>query len=76
MAPTNPSPRAETHEHHDFLESTFAEHKAPLARNATKLLGDADRARDVVQDTFVKLMQQPRGEVDGHVVEWLFTVCR
>jgi RNA polymerase sigma-70 factor (ECF subfamily) len=40
------------------------------------LLGDAERARDVVQDTFLKLCQQDRGQLDGHLVEWLFTVCR
>lgn len=58
------------------MARTFAEHQAPLTRYATKLLGDADRARDVVQDSFIKLMQQPAAAVEGHVVEWLFTVCR
>src|SRR5215212_11165698 len=65
-----------THEDAGFLERTFAEQKAPLTRYAARLLGDADRARDVVQDTFVKLMAQPSEAVDGHAVEWLFTVCR
>lgn len=52
-------------------------HQAPLLRYATRLFGgDADRARDVVQDTFVRLMAQPPAGVDGHVAEWLFTVCR
>lgn len=59
-----------------FLERTFAEQQAPLTRYAARLLGDPDRARDVVQDTFVKLMAQPPAAVDGHVVEWLFRVCR
>lgn len=67
-------------EHHDedaaFLERTFAEQQAPLTRYAAKLLGDPDRARDVVQDTFVKLMAQPRVAVEGHLAEWLYTVCR
>lgn len=67
-------------EHHDedaiFLERTFAEQQAPLTRYAAKLLGDPDRARDVVQDTFVKLMAQSRATVEGHATEWLFTVCR
>jgi len=38
--------------------------------------GDADRARDVVQDAFVKFMAQPVAAVDGHAVERLDTVCR
>jgi RNA polymerase sigma-70 factor (ECF subfamily) len=76
MSNASPNPRASTHETHGFLERTFAEHRGPLTRYSARLLGDADRARDVVQDAFVKLMAQPAGAVDGHVVEWLFTVCR
>lgn len=70
------SPRAPSHEDCGFLERTFAEQQGPLSRYAARLLGDPDRARDVVQDTFVKLMAQPHAALDGHVVEWLFTVCR
>lgn len=77
MAHEPPNARATTHEDLGFLERTFAEQQAPLIRYATRLLhGDADRARDVVQDTFVKLMAQPIDHVEGHTVEWLFTVCR
>ncbi|MDR0901597.1 MAG: sigma-70 family RNA polymerase sigma factor [Opitutaceae bacterium] len=61
----------------DFVPSAVAEYQGALARYAARLLGgDADRARDVVQDTFVRLMAQPREVVDGHLAEWLFTVCR
>jgi RNA polymerase sigma-70 factor (ECF subfamily) len=60
-----------------FVQGAVARHQAPLLRYATRLLGgDVDRARDVVQDTFVRLMAQPPAQVDGHVAEWLFTVCR
>jgi RNA polymerase sigma factor (sigma-70 family) len=76
MANEPPTSRAQPHENTGFLERTFAEQQAPLVRYAARLLGDPDRARDVVQDAFVKLMAQPRETVDGHVVEWLFTVCR
>ena len=60
-----------------LVQDAVARHQAPLLRYATRLLGgDFDRARDVVQDTFVRLMAQPAASVDGHVAEWLFTVCR
>jgi len=60
-----------------FVQTAVSLHQAPLLRYATRLLhGDADRAQDVVQDTFVRLMGQPPEQVDGHVAEWLFTVCR
>jgi RNA polymerase sigma factor (sigma-70 family) len=60
-----------------LVQAAVERHQAPLLRYAARLLGgDADRARDVVQDTFVRLMAQPPAQVDGHVAEWLFTVCR
>lgn len=60
-----------------FVQAAVVRHQAPLLRYATRLLhGDADRAQDVVQDTFIRLMAQPPEQVDGHVAEWLFTVCR
>lgn len=60
-----------------LVQAAVERHQAPLLRYATRLLGgDAERARDVVQDTFVRLMAQPPAQVDGHVAEWLFTVCR
>jgi RNA polymerase sigma factor (sigma-70 family) len=76
MSTDPPYSRVPTHEDSGFLASTFAAQHAPLLRYATRLLGDPERARDVVQDTFVKLMAQPDGTINGHAVEWLFTVCR
>ena len=76
MSTDPPNARALTHEDAGFLERIFAAQQAPLTRYAARLLGDADRARDVVQDTSVKLMAQEPAAVDGHAVEWLFTVCR
>src|SRR5690606_11251561 len=37
---------------------------------------DKDTARDVVQDTFLRLCRESPERLDGHLVEWLFTVCR
>jgi RNA polymerase sigma factor (sigma-70 family) len=59
-----------------WVATTVARYQAPLTRYATRLLGDTERARDVVQDSFARLLAQPRDAVDGHAVEWLFTVCR
>ena len=43
---------------------------------ALGLTGDLDAARDAVQDTFLRLCEQPPGKVDSHLAQWLFTVCR
>ena len=40
------------------------------------LNGDRERARDVVQDAFLKLCRQDPDFVEGRVKPWLFTVCR
>ncbi len=71
ITPTSPHESAG-----EFVEAAVAQHQASLLRYAARLVGDLDRARDVVQDTFVKFMAQPRETVEGHEAEWLFTVCR
>ena len=74
---TEPDKTHASDEASSFVQAAVQRHQAPLLRYATRLLGgDADRARDVVQDTFVRLLGQPPAQVDGHVAEWLFTVCR
>ena len=52
--------------------------EAPLLRYATRLLGDPDQARDVVQDTFLKLHQacQTDAELLDRPRPWLYRVCR
>ena len=50
--------------------------EGPLTLYAARLLGDHDSARDVVQETFLRLCSQNREAVDSHLAEWLFTVCR
>ena len=72
MNPTDTHERAGS-----WIEDTVRAHQAPLVRYATRLVGgDVERARDIVQDTFVRLVEQPPERVNGHVVEWLYTVCR
>ncbi len=76
MKPASARTEDTEHDQNAWVQDTVRQHQAALIRYATRLLGDPDRARDVVQDAFVKLMAQPRTQIDGHVVEWLFTVCR
>jgi RNA polymerase sigma factor (sigma-70 family) len=60
----------------DWLRSTVAEYEVPLVQYAIRLLGDADRARDVVQDVFLSLCRQPRKSLEHRARQWLFAVCR
>ena len=72
------NPSGSTHENENsFVAEAVHAHQAQLLRYAIRLTGgDVERARDVVQDTFIKLLAQPRENVEGHVVEWLYRVCR
>jgi len=76
MPPDNPHLREPSHENAGFVEAAIAQHQPALTRYAARLLDDHDRARDIVQDTFTRLLAQPVESVDGHVAEWLFAVCR
>ncbi|MBX7208695.1 MAG: sigma-70 family RNA polymerase sigma factor [Verrucomicrobiaceae bacterium] len=54
----------------DLYESSL------IAYAASLLNGDIDRARDVVQDTFLKLWLADPEKVRENVKAWLYTVCR
>jgi RNA polymerase sigma-70 factor (ECF subfamily) len=58
------------------LAEIAAERRGALIRYAARLLGDPDRAQDVVQDALVKFMAQDPAQLAGREAEWLFTVCR
>jgi RNA polymerase sigma factor (sigma-70 family) len=59
-----------------WLRATLERYERPLLCYAMRLVGDADRARDVVQDVFIQLCTAERVQIEDHVAEWLFTVCR
>ena len=60
----------------DWIREAINAHQGPLMRYATRLTRDVESVRDVVQDTFLRLCKQPQEKLEGHVAEWLFTVCR
>ena len=57
------------------LRSILDRYERPLLQYAARLTGDTDRARDVVQETFIRLCAADRAGVEDHVAAWLFTVC-
>ena len=60
-----------------LVETALREHESALVHYCSGLLnGDWDRARDVVQDAFLKLCRQDPAAVGQNVKSWLFTVCR
>ena len=61
----------------EFLLSALDRYESRLTAYANRLLyGDLDRARDVVQFTFLKLCQQRIDKVQHKLAAWLYTVVR
>ena len=61
----------------DFVRSALSRYERPLVGYATHLLaGDVERARDVVQEVFLRLCAEPRERVEPRLREWLYAVCR
>jgi RNA polymerase sigma factor (sigma-70 family) len=68
-------PDADANADSERMQILLRRFEIPLLQFATRITGDRERARDVVQETFVKLhnngaFQKPEPAT------WLFTVCR
>jgi RNA polymerase sigma factor (sigma-70 family) len=59
-----------------WVPSVMADYEEPLIRYAAHITGDLERAREVVQDTFLKLCHQKPAQIRSHLAQWLYTVCR
>ena len=70
MSPPEAIDRAE------WVRAALERHETSLLRYAQSLTGDPDSAQDIVQDTFLRLCEQDPAAIDGHLAQWLFTVCR
>src|SRR5471030_605750 len=59
-----------------WVQSALERFERPLLQYALSILQDIDRARDTVQETFMRLHTQDQAAIEGHLSQWLFTVCR
>ena len=60
----------------DWIRDVLEEYQAALTRYAMRITGDLEKARDVVQDTFLQLCRQEPARIKGDLAQWLYTVCR
>ncbi len=61
----------------EWIAEALGRWERPLVRRAAGLLGgDLERARDVVQEAFLRLCRERPERLDGRTGEWLFTVVR
>lgn len=61
--------------HVQWVREAMDRHEAALLRYARRILGDVERARDVVQETFLRMVESRSGD-DDRLRAWLFAVCR
>src|SRR5213594_2913612 len=59
-----------------WIVAALDQYETHLVRYATWILGDVERAREVVQETFLRLCKEQPARIGGHLPQWLFTVCR
>jgi RNA polymerase sigma-70 factor (ECF subfamily) len=57
------------------MQMALRRFELPLLQFATRITGDRERARDVVQETFVKFQNNGAFQ-NPEPATWLFTVCR
>lgn len=58
------------------MRSVMRRFEIPLLQFAARITGDRERARDVVQETFVKFQNNGAFPGEREPATWLFTVCR
>jgi RNA polymerase sigma factor (sigma-70 family) len=58
------------------IRSAIDQHQGRLIAFAARITGDLESARDVVQDTFLRLCLQDLDDIADHLPAWLFRVCR
>lgn len=73
---SQPADSSRVPDREQFVEQAMRDYESSLIGYAFTLLNDLDRARDVVQDTFVRLCRQDPAKVEVQLKAWLFTVCR
>src|SRR5215468_1254313 len=59
-----------------WIVAALERYESHLVRYATWILGDIERAREVVQETFLRLCKEHQARIGDHLGQWLFTVCR
>lgn len=59
-----------------WVGDALERYERPLLRYVQSITRDAEAARDVVQETFLKLCKADAAELDGRQAAWLYTVAR
>lgn len=59
-----------------WVMGAVEDHEGRLLLYARRLVGDAEQARDLVQECFLRLCREDRARVEQHLRAWLYAVVR
>src|SRR5688572_12255572 len=59
-----------------WIVETLELYERSLLRYAKWIVGDVECAREIVQETFLRLCKEEPSRISGYLPQWLFTVCR
>lgn len=60
----------------EWVMTVLRDLEGPLLRYAARITGSVEQARDVVQETFLRLCGEEAASLNGRLPQWLYTVCR
>lgn len=60
----------------EWVQTALERFERPLLQYSLSIVQDLDRAKDIVQETFMRMHTQEQANIEGHLSQWLFTVCR
>ncbi len=64
------------HSHQEWVQSLVARYERPLTLYAMRFLHDTEKARDTVQEVFLRLCKVQAADLTTSESAWLYTVCR
>jgi RNA polymerase sigma-70 factor (ECF subfamily) len=62
--------------HQQWVHALVERYERPLTVYALRFLHDPEKARDAVQEVFLRLCRQRREDLTSPESAWLYTVCR
>ncbi len=60
----------------EWMITVLDRFQRPLLQYALSIVRDLEHARDIVQETMLKLHREDQAKIEGHLSPWLFKVCR
>jgi RNA polymerase sigma-70 factor (ECF subfamily) len=59
-----------------WIAAALDQYESRLIRYTAWIVGDFESAREIVQETFLRLCKEEPARIGNHLAQWLFTVCR